>query len=229
MEKSQYVLAYENSRGTAKWVAWHLSSAWKGPAPRCNCFAMDQSLPSSFFRAVSSNYTNTGFDRGHLCPSEDRDGDDADNRSTFLMSNIMPQAPRLNQITWLGLENYSRTLIDQGYELYIYAGGYGSGGVGSTLDTTYSISGSNITVPSRFWKVVVVLPVGSNDLSRVTSSTRVIAVDMPNVQSVTDLPWHNYRTSVDAIEDSTGLDLLNLVHPDIQAHLESHVDIGPTQ
>jgi endonuclease G len=227
--KSQYVLAYDNSRGTAKWVAWHLSSAWKGAAPRCNCYAMDQSLPTSFFRAVSSDYTNSGFDRGHMCPSEDRDASDADNEATFRMSNMMPQAPRLNQITWLGLEDYSRELMAQGQELYILAGGYGSGGVGSSLNTTQTIAGGDITVPSRYWKVLVVLPVGSDDLQRISTATRVIAVDMPNTQTADDLPWYSYRTSVDAIEDSTGLDLLSLVPASVQGALEANVDSGPTQ
>ena len=229
VSKSQYVLAYDNSRGTAKWVAWHLSTAWKGPAPRCDCYAMDQALPLSFFRVVSSDYTNTGFDRGHMCPSEDRDATDADNEATFRMSNIMPQAPRLNQITWVALEAYTRELMTQGHELYIYAGGYGSGGVGSTLNTTQTIAGGDITVPSRYWKVLVVLPVGTDDVQRVSTGTRVIAVDMPNTQSVDVLDWHEYRTSVDAIEDSTGLDLMSLVSAGIQAALEAQVDNGPTQ
>jgi endonuclease G len=37
-------------------------------------------------------------------------------------------------------------------------------------------------VPERWWKVMLILAVGDNDLQRVTSDTRVIAVDMPNTQ-----------------------------------------------
>jgi endonuclease G len=70
---------------------------------------------------------------------------------------------------------------------------------------------------------------GRDDLSRVSTGTRIIAVDMPNTQSVNSLPWHSYRTSVDAIEDSTGLDLLSLVPVLIQAALEAQFDNGPTQ
>jgi endonuclease G len=66
-------------------------------------------------------------------------------------------------------------------------------------------------------------------LQRVGEGTRVIAVDMPNAQGANALPWGSYRVSVDAIEDSTGLDLLSLLPADVQAALESAVDDGPTQ
>ncbi|MFN4082864.1 MAG: DNA/RNA non-specific endonuclease [Bacteroidia bacterium] len=228
MSKPQFTLAYNNSRGTATWVSWHLSTAWKGNATRCDCFTQDATLPSGYFRASSSHYTNTGFDRGHLCPSEDRDGSSDDNRETFRMTNIIPQAPNLNQITWLALENYCRTLINQGNELYIYSGGYGMGGTGSLGGTTNTLASGSITVPSRNWKVIVVLPVGKNDVDRINASTRVIAVDMPNIQGVQSNTWGFYRTSVDAIEANTGLDLLNILPVNLQNTLETVVDNGPT-
>lgn len=227
MVKPQYALSYNSSRGTANWVSWHLSTAWKGPAPRCDCFSQDAALPSGFYKATTSNYTNTGFDRGHLCPSEDRDGSDADNRATFLMTNIVPQAPKNNQQTWKYLEDYTRTLISAGNECYIIAGVYGQGGTGNQGGTTNTIASGNITVPSRVWKVIVVLPVGSNDVSRVASSTRVIAVDMPNTQSI-GTNWGSYRVSVDAIEAATGYNLLSNLPAAVQNAIEATVDNGPT-
>lgn len=228
MVKTQYALSYNNTKGSANWVSWHLSTAWKGTATRCDCFTGDASLPSGYFKAVTSNYTNTGFDRGHMCPSDDRDGSAADNAATFLMTNILPQAPNNNQITWAALETYCRTLITQGNELYIISGGVGTGGTGSLGGTTNSIASGAINVPSSFWKVIVVLPVGSSDVSRVSNSTRVIAVSMPNVQTVNSQPWGFYRTSVDAIESATGYDFLNNVPTAIQAVIEAAVDNGPT-
>ncbi|HEU4536394.1 MAG TPA: DNA/RNA non-specific endonuclease, partial [Polyangiaceae bacterium] len=175
MVKPQYALSYNNARGAANWVSWHLSTAWKGDAPRSTSFKTDTSLPTGFLRVATSFYTNSGFDRGHLCPSEDRDATAADNAATFLMTNVSPQSPDSNRSTWKELETYARTLMGQGNELYIIAGGRGAGGTG--LNGTFStIHGSDVTVPSHFWKVLVVLPVGSNDVSRVTTATRVIAI-----------------------------------------------------
>lgn len=229
MIKHQYALSYNNSKGRANWVCWHLSMAWKGTADRCDCFTQDGTLPSGFFRASTSHYTSTGFDRGHLCPSDDRDLSDSDNAATFKMTNIIPQAPDLNQVTWLALENYCRNLITHGNELYIISGGYGSGGSGSLGGTTYTIGPSGrIHVPAHYWKIIVVLPVGSSDLSRVSTGTRVIAVDMPNVQTVTAHTWDYYRTTTDAIEAITGFNFLSNVSTTIQSAIESTVDSGPT-
>lgn len=222
--KTQYALSYNNSRGSANWVAWHLSNAWKGSATRCDCFATDTQLPSSFFRASSTSFSGSGFDRGHMCPSEDRDGSSTDNAATFLMSNMIPQAPNNNQITWNAFEAYCRDLMNQGNELYVFAGGYGSGGTGSNGGITYSIASGAITVPSNTWKVALVLPIGTNDASRVSTTTRVIAIDVPNTQSASTQPWYAYRTTVDAIETQTGLDLFSQVLPSIQSAIESQTD-----
>jgi endonuclease G len=61
----------------------------------------------------------------------------------------------------------------------------------------------------------------------VTATTRVIAVDMPNDNSL-DLNWGTYRTTVDKIEASTGYDLLSNLPLDVQVAIEAKVDAGPT-
>ena len=229
MVKTQYALAYNNTKGMANWVSWHLSAAWLGATPRCDCFTSDNTLPAGYFKATTSNYTNTGFDRGHMCPSADRNLNATDNAATFLMTNITPQAPNLNQLTWADLEDYCRSLATSGNEMYIISGGYGTGGTGSNGGTTNTIASGHINVPSHFWKVIVILPNGSNDVSRVTTSTRVIAVDMPNNQTVNGHPWGFYRTTVNAIESATGYDFLSNVPTAVQSVIEAQVDNGPTQ
>lgn len=226
--RSQYAMSYNNSLGRANWVSWHLSAAWKGTASYCGCFAKDVNLPTTITAILPTAYSNTGFDRGHIVPSEDRDGNDSDNIYTFRMTNMMPQAPVLNQQTWNYLEQYCRSQMNQGKEMYIIAGGAGSGGSGSMGGTTTTINGGAVKVPANYWKIIVVLPVGNNDLSRIDNNTRVIAVMMPNNQTVNANNWGQYRTTVDAIEAATGYDFLSLVPPSIQNYLEATVDNGPT-
>ena len=224
--RDQYALSYNRDQGKPNWVSWHLSSAWLGSTARQDNFAADADLPAGWYQVKATDYTSSGFDRGHNCPSADRTGSVADNSATFLMSNMMPQAPQNNQQTWAGLENYCRTLVDAGNELYVICGSYGRGGTGSS-GPARTIAGGRVAVPATCWKVVMVLPVGSNDAGRVTATTRVIAVSVPNVNTVAST-WGGYRTSVDAIEAATGYDLLSALLASVQAQVESQVDAGPT-
>lgn len=230
MEKPQYVLSYNNGRSQANWVAWHLDNSWLGTTPRQDDFRPDPALPASWYHVDANDFSGSGFDRGHHCPSADRTLTVADNSSTFLMTNMMPQAPYNNQGPWAALEAYCNdTLVgSQGKELYIYMGGSGQGGSGSNGGTTNTVAGGHVIVPSETWKVIMVLSAASgNDVARVTTSTRLIAVRMPNTQVFGPPPgpaWQNYRVSVDEIEALTGFDFFSNVSPSIQAVIEAVVD-----
>jgi len=227
LSKPQYVLSYHRDKGIPNWVSWHLAASWLGTAARQDDFRADASLPAGWYQVQAGSYTGSGFDRGHNCPSADRTATVADNSATFLMTNMIPQAPRNNQQTWADLEDYCRTLVRAGNELYVIAGQYGTGGTGSNGAKT-TLDNGRVTVPKRVWKVVVVLPEGTADASRVSATTRIIAVDTPNDNSLSPA-WSDYRTSVDALEAATGYDLLSAVAPAVQQTVEARVDTGPTQ
>ena len=74
---------------------------------------------------------------------------------------------------------------------------------------------------------MVVLPEGSSDASRVTTATRIIAIDTPNTTAISSA-WGSYRTTVDAIEAATGYDILSAVSTTVQTTIEAKVDNGPT-
>ncbi|HEV2880175.1 MAG TPA: DNA/RNA non-specific endonuclease [Pyrinomonadaceae bacterium] len=224
MEKPQYALSYHRDNGRANWVSWHLDSTWMGSAPRQDDFRADTTLPAGWYRVQGTDYSGSGFDRGHYCPSADRTSTVADNSATFLMTNMMPQSPDNNQGPWADLENYARTLVNAGNELYIIMGGAGQGGTGSNGGVTMTIANGHVQVPAQTWKVMLVQPQGTNDVARVTTSTRVIAVLMPNTQGIRTNMWEQYRVSVDEVEQLTGYDFFSNVPTSIQAVIESVVD-----
>ena len=65
--------------------------------------------------------------------------------------------------------------------------------------TAQNIVQSRIAVPARYGKVLLVLPFEEDDLTRINSTNRVIAVDMPTTQSAHALEWSDHRTSVNAL------------------------------
>jgi endonuclease G len=222
MDKGYYTVSYSRDRGTPNWVSWHLQSNDVGSALRQDDFRADVTLPATWYQVQNTSYTGSGFDRGHNCPSADRTSTVAANSSTFLMTNMIPQAPQNNQQTWANMESYGRTLVQGGSELFIIMGSYGVGGTGSN-GTVNTLDNGRVTVPAFVWKVIVVIPDGSNDLSRVSASTRVIAVITPNINT-TNSNWKVYRTSVDDIETATGYNLLSNVSTAIQNVIEAKVD-----
>jgi endonuclease G len=227
IEKPQYVLSYNRDREIPNWVSWHLDESWLGTAERQDDFRSDTALPGGWYRVQPSDYSGSGFDRGHNVPSADRTNTARDNSATFLMTNIVPQAPQHNRELWENLERYCRSQVEGGSEAYIIMGNYGKGGTGGAGFMT-TIAAGKVTVPSRIWKVVVILPKGSQGAASVTTTTRVIAVDTPNSDTVSS-SWGMYRTSVDAIEATTGYDLLSNVDRTVQTQVEARVDMGPTQ
>jgi endonuclease G len=224
MVKNAYTLSYNKNKGIANWVSWHLSTAWKGETDRQNDFRPDPSLPQSWYEVTPRDYASTGFDRGHLCPSSDRDGNLEDNQETFFMTNMTPQAPDHNRGVWKSLEEYERTLTLQGNEVYVIAGPLGQGGTGANGFSKTIGKNDNITVPASLWKIIVVLPIGQNDAGRVNENTRIIAVNIPNDNSVGGTSWKQYRLSVDELERLTGYDFLSNVSTNIQTVIERRID-----
>lgn len=106
----------------------------------------------------------------------------------------------------------------EGNELYIIAGVYGTGGSGSNGGITKTFD-SKITVPESVWKVIVILPVGANDISRINEQTQIITVNIPNKQSVGN-NWRNYVISVDDLEEMIGYNFLSNVPQQIQNSIE---------
>jgi len=153
-----------------------------------------------------------------MTPSADRLASLPINQATFLMDNIIPQAPDNNQQTWNNMEQALRTFTPAN-ELYIVSGGAGIGGSGDNGSAT-TIAGGRITVPAYTWKVALIFPKGDNDVSRVTcSNTTAIAVIVPNTNG-TNPDWTVYKTTIDAVENLTGYDFFSNLPDNVENCLE---------
>lgn len=234
IEKEEFTIFYNSIDLIPNWVAWHLSVSDLGEASRSNDFRPDSDLPEDFYAVKKQDYqyTKYGFDRGHVCPSADRTLSKEANSVTFLMTNMLPQCPDLNRIVWKDLESFERNLVLQGKEVYIFAGGAGKGGESQKgffesielLGKNGLPNGLTIRVPAYCWKIILILPEGENDLERISADTEIIAVYMPNKQGISSgAGWKDYLTSVDFIEESTGLDFFNHLPDDLEGLLEAKI------
>ena len=222
MIKPEYALSYNRSKNIANWVSWNLNASHFGDAPRMQGkFLSDESLPAGFYHVRHEDYVGTGFDRGHMVRSEERTRSPEDNRSTFLLTNILPQRHDLNAGPWLRLEEYCQRLAQkEGRELYLMAGGvFTAGKAPETI-------GKGVAVPDAFFKIVVVVDRGQG-APAVNESTRVIAVIMPNTTGIMDSGWATYRTTVDDVERRTGYEFLSAVPEAVQRVVEARADGGP--
>jgi endonuclease G len=210
--RKQYVLSYNQSRNLLNWASWEVDASWLGQIERQDDFRPDGALPPGTYQVTPADYSGSGYDRGHVVPSADRNRTEDDNSATFLMTNIIPQTPENNRGPWRELENHIRDLVYQyDHSLHLYAGVYGERG---TLEQ------GDVTVPSRLWKIVIIYDRMDDGRLGLTGSTQVIAVDMPNRDVVSE-DWRDYQTSIDRIEIATGYDFLADMPEGLEAVLEA--------
>jgi endonuclease G len=206
-------LSYNRDRGEPNWVAWRLTPADLGDIQRENDFRPDDRLPAGWRRILPTDYTRSGYTRGHMCPAGDRTTSQELNSLTFLMTNIVPQTDDSNQGVWLTFEEYCRDLAEHGATLYIVAGAYGD--LGRIRN--------RVTIPSSIWKVVVIIPRGEELGPGLSHNARVLAINTPNTDDVRYDDWRKYRTTVRAIEQATGYDLLSALPREEQDRVETVV------
>lgn len=221
VSRPQYWLDFSDSLGNPNWVSWDLTTGDVGSAGRSNDFEPDTSLPAGFYQVTTADYNGVGninFNRGHMSPSEDRTDNTTDNLAVFLMDNILPQSADNNQGPWEVFESYCRSLASAGNELLITSGG-------SLYDGTSRIPSGKAAIPAYTWKVVVVVPNGSGTAaSRITPTTRVIAIKMNNVNGIRSNPWQNYIVSAGQIEADTGLTFFTSLPSSTATALRQEVD-----
>lgn len=221
IERDIETLDYSDNLRQPNWASWHYTTSDSGSSGRSSYFYQDTTLPPGFYQVLTSDYSGSGYDRGHMCPSADRTDTVEHNDETFFMSNMIPQAPDNNQGIWANLETYSRAIAASN-EVLVICGPQGFG-------TNRTTSTGNLLIASNTWKIIVAVPLGvGTTLSRITNSTRVIAVNIPNIQGIRTTPWQNYLTSVNELQTNTGFTFFTTLNPNLAAVLRAKVDGSPT-
>ena len=248
VRRPQFTSSYNRFKGTPNWVAYDLNGTqFQSGTDRCNCFTHDPLLPPDFPRLTTADYTGAGsfaaagrtppsgwsygIDRGHMTRSSDRTTGTIDNADTYYLSNVVPQFADLNQGPWNNMESDLHAMAATGTkEIYIITGPAG-------INTT-TTPGSNgpvknegkITIPASTWKIAVIMPRGAG-LSNVHSvnDLQIIAVNMPNVPGVRNEDWHQWETTVNAIEQLTGYNFLALLPDNIEAVVEGRTRAPTSQ
>jgi DNA/RNA endonuclease G (NUC1) len=219
IQRTVEAIDYSDNLGEPNWASWDLTAGDIGSSGRSPDFYTDTTLPTDFYWVTPTDYNGVGnisFDRGHMCPSNDRTDNVTDNDLVFYMSNIIPQASNNNEGVWANFETYCRSLAQAGNELLIICGPSGFG--------VNRIPSGKAVIPDYTWKIAVVVPLGSGTaLSRITNSTRVVAIKIPNNNSVSST-WQNYITSGSVIENDTGFTFFTALPANVASALRSEVD-----
>lgn len=199
-----YTLSFNNRHKQANWVYYTLDLGGKSRlAERTDRFREDKKVSGG--SAKSSDYTKSGYDRGHLCPAADMAYSAEAMEETFLMSNISPQLPVFNRGIWKSLEKQVRDWGER-ERIYIVTGPVFE-------DNKGKIGKSGVTVPGFFYKVIYAPGI-----------RQMIAFILPNSNEKKQL--RDYIVTVDSVERLTHIDFFPQLPDTLENRLEATVDYG---
>ncbi len=208
---------FDPATKTPLWVAHRIGpEAMSGTEPRTDDFRQDPELPRPVMPS-NSDYSRSGFDRGHMAPAKDFSALGAEAMSdSFLFTNILPQRPESNRFSWGSLEALARSWAKSRGEIYslsgpIYADGQALAFIGK----------SRVAAPTHLFKVLIdprrgeaiafVLPNGDlgvsaspRDYSKWRSILAARVVSIRQIESWTGLNLHSRLTpeSAEMVESS---------------------------
>ena len=211
-----YALEWDNTKRHANWVAFTFDTTTSADnVKRTDAWSVDPKLPAEM-QVQESDHKNDGFDKGHLCASEDRVYLKEANEQTFYYSNMSPQLKDFNGGFWRKLETrvqtWGRSTADGVYDkVYVTKGGTlnkllknfkgttVNGGTPTTDANGFTIHG--LACPEYYFMAV---------LSQKDDVFHAIAFLVPHKEGMTENPSSDelkeYVVSVDKLEEETGID-----------------------
>lgn len=205
-----FMVGYSEWRASPLWVSYRLEQVrvprrYKRP----QSFRIDD---RSLRRIGHHDFSHSGYDRGHLAPNyaiAQVHGRSAQ-LDTFLMTNVVPQKANLNQKLWQRLEEVA---IDR------FTAGPGPLWVmtGPVFDEQPGQLDSGVEIPAAFFKIFL------KPSSRPDGEPRTLSFLMPQrVRGDEDL--RRFVTSIDTVEQRTGLDFFHKLDDWIEDRIEARSD-----
>lgn len=207
-----YSLEWDGTKKANRWTCYQMHAGnMQRNAERTNNFTEDPKLPAAY-RTTYTDYTGSGYSRGHLCPSGDRLCSFEQNDQTFYMSNMQPQLQSHNGGVWNDLEQRLRDTwaphAQSSDTLYVVKA--------ATIDDAniMAYTPSNLIVPKYFYMALLYY-------YKSTNSYTAVGVWSPHAASSTT----EYIT-IDELEARTGIDFFCNLPDAIEEKVESRVENG---
>ncbi len=207
LRRTGYTTSYNSDTRCPNWTAWHLTADHtSGQFKRKGVkYREDDDVASP--KAQLSDYSSSGYDRGHMCPSGDNKWDRQAQEDCFLLTNMCPQSHNLNGGDWNDLEMKCRNWAERYGDIYIVCG--------PVFDSGYKTIGHNhVGVPYAFYKVVLCM----------RGTPKAIGFLYENEDG--HRPMSDYVLSVDEIERITGIDFFPSLPDDIEREIEAEADLS---
>jgi len=207
-----YVVGYSEERKSPLFACYRVirEQSFKLDRPKGN-FLTDRRTQALVKHA---DFTGSGYDRGHMVPNSAiaRCFGEKAQIETFLLTNICPQAPSLNQRVWEELERKELIYAVRFGEVWVMDGPVFADATGGT---THKLR-SGIAVPAAFWKILL-----EDEKEGKGGEDRVhtFAVIMPQTVAGTE-KFGQFATAINRIEKETGLEFLWKLSPAKQRALK---------
>lgn len=208
IEHLGYTVSYNPKWLVPNWVAYELTNfETNGEQERSNHFKPDPLVKGD--PVTTSDYSKSGYDRGHMAPAADMKWSEQAMRESFYMTNICPQLHNLNAGDWKDLEELARDWAQKYGSIYIACG--------PIVEAKHKTIGrwNSIAVPSAFYKVF---------LRQTNTGWTSIGFIMPNKAG--NRPLMTYMLTVDEVEEKTGIDFFYNLPDSIESQVESTYSIS---
>ena len=229
-----YSVEWDNAKVANRWTCYQLHEGnTLSQTDRNDDFKADPDVAVS---ATLEDYRNSGFSRGHLCPSADRQCSEEQNKQTFFLTNMQPQWQKHNGGLWKNLEDLVRNYATD------------DGKTNAHCDTLYIVKAATITdkvtindteedgiydqkcvggdghsheliVPKFFYMALL-------HYNKVTDNYHAIAFwTLHEDANDTNKNYGDYAISIDELEKRTGIDFFCNLPDEVEKQVEAEVDL----